>query len=94
MKPQLSYCQIENIDIQCFFDINQNMSKHTHRKKFHDTVRLMDKLAKYEWSRNINLVVRGLCLSNPLQVELKKVVMTAKGNGVFKYLTRDQISIW
>ena len=50
LNPQLSYCQTENIDIQCFSEINQNMSKHNHRKKFHDSVRMMDRSAKGVWS--------------------------------------------
>ena len=33
VKPQLSYYELEKIDIQCFSKINQNMNKYTHCKK-------------------------------------------------------------
>ena len=49
LNHQLQYCKSEKIDIQCFSEINQNLTNHRHCKKFYDAVRRVDSSAKGVW---------------------------------------------
>ena len=59
LQHQLQFCKDEKIDIQCFSEINQNMTNHRLRKKFHETICRSDRSAKRIWA-NTDLPMESL----------------------------------
>ena len=49
---QLQTCKEEEIDIQCFSEINVDVTKLSIKKKYHDTIRGFDQRAKDIWGNS------------------------------------------